>query len=92
MNLPMKPFTARNASKFVAKSIVTLGVAKQTAEIVDDYTQLDEDDNIVTIGSTLVGWYVSDKLKPVTDKIVDTTFDFVIAQRVKHQVKKVATQ
>jgi len=36
---------------------------------------------IVNIGSHLAGWYVSDKLKPVTDKAVDTVADYIASKR-----------
>ena len=88
--MPNMPFTPRNVTKFVAKAAVAGYTAKFTANTVSDHTRFEEDDTLVDIGSTVVGWYVSEKLKPITDKVVDVTFDFVATQRAKHQDKKSA--
>jgi hypothetical protein len=84
------PFTARSAAKFVAKSIVAMKTAKLTENALTDYTSLEEDSMAVDIAGGVVGWYVSDKLKPVTDSIVDKTADFVTAKREARKAKKTA--
>lgn len=83
-------FTPRNVAKFVLKSVVAGQAAKFTEHLITDYTQFDEDDMIVDIAGGVVGWYVSDKLKPVTDAIVDKTADFVTAKKESRKAKKTA--
>jgi hypothetical protein len=84
----MPAFTARNVTKFIAKSIVAAKTAELTADAIADHTHYEKDDTVVDIGSKVVGWYVSEKLEPVTDKIVDTAADFVSDRRAKRQAKK----
>ena len=81
-------FTARNVMKFIAKAVVAAKAADLTAEAIADHTRYEKDDTVVDIGSKVVGWYISDKLEPVTDRIVDTTADFITDQRTKRQAKK----
>lgn len=79
----MPPFTARNVAKFVVKTIVAQKAADITEDAMVNHTRFDEDDLIVNIGSKTVGWYISDKLQPYTDKIVDKTADYVATKRNK---------
>jgi hypothetical protein len=81
-------FTARNVAKFVAKSIIAYKTTKLTAETIEEHTQFEKDDMIVELGSGVVGWYVSAKLSPVTDKIVDKTADFITEKREAREYKK----
>jgi hypothetical protein len=81
-------FTTRNVAKFVAKSIVYYKTTKLTAETIEEHTQFEKDDMIVGLGASVVGWLVSDKLSPVTDKIVDKTADFVTEKRQARKDKK----
>jgi hypothetical protein len=85
-------FTTRNVAKFILKSIVATKTADLTADTITEHTRFEEDDLVVDIGSKVFGWYVSDKLKPVTDKIVDSTADFVIEKREARKAKKNAKQ
>lgn len=85
-------FTARNVTKFVAKAIVAAKTAEITADAIEDHTSYSKDDLPVDLGSKVVGWYISEKLEPVTDKIVDTVADFVTAKREARQAKKNAKQ
>lgn len=84
----MDAFTPRNVAKFVAQAIVAGKTAKLTEKAITDHTRFEEDDMIVDIGGHLVGWYVSSKLKPVTDAAVDKTADWYIAQKEKRAAKK----
>lgn len=84
----MEDFTFRNATKFVVKTLVASHVAQFTETAITDHTRFDEDDHVTNIGSSLVGWYVADKLKPVTDAIVDKTADKVTAFREARSAKK----
>lgn len=81
-------FTARNVSKFIAKSIVAAKTTQLSADAIADHTHYEKDDTVVEIGSGVIGWFASSKLEPVTDTIVDKTADFVTAQRAKRQEKK----
>jgi len=83
-------FTARNVSKFIAKSIVAHRVAALAADTIADYTQYEEDDFVVELGSRVIGWGVASKLSPVTDAIVDKTADFVTERREARKNKKAA--
>lgn len=82
------PFTARTAAKFVAQAIVQRKATQITEDVLTDYTRFEEDDLIVDLGGNLVGWYVSDKLRPVTDKIVDRTSDFIANKREARKARK----
>lgn len=73
-------FTARNVAKFVVKAVVHGKTAQLTEQAIVDRTQFEEDDIVVDIAGNVVGWYVSDRLKPLTDAAVDKTFDFVAAR------------
>lgn len=81
-------FTPRNVAKFVLKAVVAGKTAQLTEQAITNYTQFEEDDMIVDITGGVVGWYVSDKLKPVTDAIVDKTADFVTARKEAKKAKK----
>lgn len=83
-----KKFTARNAAKYAVKATVHLNTSQLTKSLITDYTSFDDTDNSVKIAAYLVGWYVSDVVKPVTDVAVDKTFDFVAAKREARKAKK----
>jgi hypothetical protein len=88
----MDAFTPRNAAKFVAKTLVATRAAKLTETAITDYTRFEEDDTVVNITSSLVGWYVADKLKPVTDRVVDKAADKIVAFRENRNAKKTPTE
>ena len=81
-------FTVRNVAKFVAKAIVATKTAQLTEDALTDYTALEEDSMTVDIMGGVAGWFVSDKLKPVTDAMVDKTADFITAKREARKAKK----
>jgi hypothetical protein len=85
------PFTPRNAAKFVVKAVVHFQTAKAVETVMVDYTRFEEDDMIVDISGHLVGWYVSDKLKPLTDKAVDKVADKIVERRAKKADKQEST-
>lgn len=85
------PITPRTAAKFVAKAIVHGKTAQLTEDAIIDHTRFEEDDRIVDISSHLVGWFVSEKLAPVTDAIVDKTADFITAKREARKAKQETT-
>lgn len=84
----MDQFTPRNAAKFVVTTIIKVKTAQKTEDLITDYTQFEEDALVVDIAGGLVGWWVGDRLKPYTDKVVDKTADFIVAKREQMKEKK----
>jgi len=70
----------RLVAKHVASSIVGLFVARAVGNAADR-RNLKKDSIPVLLVGTALAFVVAAKLEPVTDKIVDTTFDFVAAKR-----------
>ena len=87
-NSPNDKFTPRKAAKFVAKSLIKIQVAMIITNLVDDNTSLDKDSKFVELGAGVVGWAVGDACAPVTDKIVDTAFDYVAEKRAERKLRK----
>jgi len=85
-------FTPRNVVKFVAKAIVHGKTAQLTEQAITDYTKFEDDDMIVDISGHLVGWYVSDKLKPITDGMVDKAADWYVARKANKIQKNTVTE
>jgi hypothetical protein len=81
-------FTPRGAAKLVLSSLVAGKASDLTKHAVGDYTRFDDDSRVASLSGMVVGWYVSDKLKPVTNKIVDKTADFIVAKRESRKAKK----
>lgn len=84
----MPDFSARNVAKFVVKSAIGARTAVFAAETIADHTEFEKDDFVVETSSTVIGWYVSSKLQPYTDKAVDKTADFIAVKRANRQAKK----
>lgn len=84
----MPPFNARNVAKYVVKAIIASKTADLAEDVITDHTSLEEDTLAVDIMSKTIGWYVSDKVQPYTDAMVDKTADKVAAYRAKKQDKK----
>lgn len=79
----MDDFTPRNIAKYVVSGAIAIKTTKLTANAITDYTRFEKDDMIVDISSGLVGWGVSAKLKPVTDRVVDRSADWIAVRRAK---------
>lgn len=84
----MDPFTTRNVAKFVVSAIIAGKTTKVTKQAIADRSQFEKDDMIVDVSGQLVGWYVAAKLKPVTDKVVDTTAATITVYRETRKAKK----
>jgi len=82
------PFTPRNVTKFVVRAAVQFKVAALTRDAIAEHTSLESTDFPVLLGGSVVGWYVSDKVKPYTDLAVDKTADFIVEKREKRQARK----
>ena len=79
---------AREVAKYLVRSAIALKTAELTAATIADHTHFDQDDMVVKLGAGAVGMVVSTKLKPVTDKMVDTTADRLTEQWNKRRTKK----
>jgi hypothetical protein len=88
----MEAFTARNAAKYVVQALVANKTSQIAEDVITDYSRFEEDDIVVDISSHLFGWYVSAKLRPVTDSMVDKTADFIVAKREQMKAKKDNTE
>lgn len=88
MTSPFAPVPPRDLAKMCIGVAIGYKVQNVTANAIDDHTSLDEDSAPVQIATGVLGMYVAAKLVPITDKAVDTTFDFVIAQRNKRRDRK----
>lgn len=86
------PFTARNVAKFLARSIVAAKTAQIAADTIADHTQFEKEDLTVQLSSGVISWYVTSKLEPVTDAMVEKTADFIADKRAKRQAKKKDTE
>lgn len=87
----MPDFTLRNVAKYAVTALIHGNVAKQTETAITDHTRFEEDDIVVDISAHVVGWYVSHKVKPYTDKAVDKTADFIVAKREARKAKQTET-
>lgn len=81
-------FTPRNVAKWLAKAAIHAQVAQMTKNALVDNTSLEADSKRVKLGSNVVGWGVSSKLKPYTDKAVDKTADYINEKREARNTKK----
>jgi hypothetical protein len=68
--------------------IIAGKTAKVTQQTIADRSRFEKDDTIVDVSSQLVGWYVAVKLKPITDKMVDTAAAVIIVRREARKAKK----
>lgn len=81
-------FTPRNVAKYLVQGTIQIRVTKLAKNVISDHTRFERDSTPVGLAANVIGWGVSARLKPHTDKMVDKTADFVIVQRVKLQDKK----
>lgn len=79
---------ARDVAKWVVVAIVDIKTTEVAANTIDNHTKFDRDDLIVKLSSGAVGMVVSAHVKPVTDKMVDKSADFLTAQWKKRRPKK----
>lgn len=78
----------RDLAKWLLESAIAMKTAQVAADAIADYTRFDKDSLAVRLGTGAIGMVVSRKLEPVTDKIVDSTADFIVEKRIKFQAKK----
>lgn len=87
--MPEEPdFTPRNVAKYVVQATVQFRTTRLVKNAIVGHTSLEKDSTPVSLVSNVIGWGVSAKLKPHTDKMVDKTADFVADKREKRQAKK----
>jgi hypothetical protein len=87
MTSPFAPVPPRDLAKMCIGVAIGYKVQTVAAHAVDEHTSLEEDSAAVQIGTGVLGMYVATKVDPITEKAVDTVFDFVIAQRDKRREK-----
>lgn len=81
-------FTPRNVAKMVVTATIQLKTAALTQTAIADHTSYEADAIPVRIVGGVVGWGVSQRVKPHTDRMVDKTANFVTERRAKRQAKK----
>lgn len=70
------PANKTEIAQNAARLLVSAGAAGAATSVVDNYTEIDTDDNkIVDIATGAFGYYVGLKLKPVTDAVVEKAAD-----------------
>lgn len=84
-------FTTRNVAKFAAKSMVSAVVAGAVKDVLITRFPATEKLKTAALIGGIAGWYVSDKLEPSTDGIIDFTMDEVEALAKKRHNKKIAS-
>jgi hypothetical protein len=87
-NTPL--YLTRSVAKWVVVSIIDVKTTQLTADAIADHSKYDKDDLLVRVGAGAVGFVVSARLKPVTDKMVDKATDFAHEQWTKRKSKKTA--
>lgn len=96
MTEPTKPTlkdrlpSPRDIAKLLASSLVDVQATSLTANAIDNRTNLDKDNLVVKLGAAVVGTYVAAILSPVTDMMVDKSFDFVAAKSSDFKTKRAA--
>jgi hypothetical protein len=78
----------RDVAKWLLQSLIAMKTAQLAANATDNYTGFDKDSLAVKLGSGAIGMVVSRKLEPVTDKIVDSSADFIVEKWTKFRAKK----
>lgn len=69
------PTTKTEIAKWAVQAVVSAKVSSFTSDQLVERTDLDEDSIAVDIGSSVVGYVVASKLRPVTDAAVDTVVE-----------------
>lgn len=80
--------TPRTVTKFAVKMTVQVKVAALTRQAIADHSAYASTETPVVVAGAVVGLIVSEKVKPVTDKAVDKTFDFVANRREARKARK----
>jgi hypothetical protein len=84
----MDNLTPRSVAKYVVEGYVAHRVGKTASNMISDYTRFDSDDFVVEMGSDVFGMIVANRVKPLTDRVVDKTADFIVAKREARRSKK----
>lgn len=82
----MFPITKTDIAKNAVQMIVALNATKLVKQQVDQRTSLDSETIPVQVGSMVAGQLVALKLKPVTDKVVDTVVHQAILLRLRKRL------
>ena len=82
-------FTPRNVAKFAAKSMVATIVAGGVKDVLIMQFPQTQYLKVAGLTGSIAGWYVSDKLQPYTDDIVDFVADEYGTVMEKKRSKKI---
>lgn len=85
-------FDTRTIAKHLASSVLGIGIGTVVTKTADNHTNLKKDGYPVQIVGGLLAFVICTQFQPVTDKIVDSTFDFVAAKRQARKDKKSDTK
>jgi hypothetical protein len=85
---PEAPLAPRNVAKFVVTTTIHVAVASPVRSAIADRTSASSTDIPVVVAGALVGYYASNAVKPLTDKMVDKTADFVNAKREARKARR----
>lgn len=77
----MLPSSKTEIAQMAARMVVSANVSAITAATIESHTDFDRDSTTNTVASAAIGWYAGLKLKPVTDKAVVATRDFVTSHK-----------
>ena len=78
----------RQVAKWAVISAIDVTTTRFVANTAENYTRFDKDNLLVRLGSGAIGMVVCANVKPVTDKFVDKTADFVSSKRAEFVAKK----
>lgn len=82
MELPEEPPpTPRNVVKYMVRTFVSIKATSMSKDAIIRRTSYEKDNIPLRLVTGVIGWYVSYKLTPLTDKMVDLTADFIVAKR-----------
>jgi len=84
----MEQFTPRNVAKFSAKHVIGAMVGKAVKDILLSTIPATEKLKIAELSGAISAWYVSGKLEPVTDDLVDFAADEILEYRIKRHIAK----
>lgn len=87
MDLSTPKFNKINVAKHVARHLVSVTVATVVARTLKDLAPSTEKLNVATLAGGLAGWYVADKLEPVTDKLVEDGFAKIAERKQKNTIE-----
>jgi predicted RNase H-related nuclease YkuK (DUF458 family) len=77
----MFPSSKTEIAQMAARMVVSANVASFASNQIEKHSDFDQDSLTNSVASSAIGWYAGMKLKPVTDKAVVATRDFVASHK-----------